>query len=113
MGPVPRRERPGHSRGPLAATFLKTATDILAVSGIGGMLTHWPVYAFVAATITGTVLQQAAPHVGPLSVSQPLLVITGPFASVILSTWLFGEHFTRSPAGITIAVLAFAVMAAG
>ena len=97
----------------LEATLLKTATQTLATSGIGGMLTHWPLYAFIAATVTGTVLQQAALHVGPLSVSQPVLVITDPFASIILSVWLFGERFTDSPAEITVAVLAFAVMAAG
>jgi drug/metabolite transporter (DMT)-like permease len=97
----------------LEATFLKTATGTLAASGIGGMLTDWPIYAFIAATITGTLLQQAALHVGPLSVSQPFLVITDPFASIILSVWLFDERFTDSPAKITIAVLAFAVMAVG
>jgi len=97
----------------LEATFLKTATGTLAASGIGGMLTDWPVYAFVAATVTGTLLQQAALHVGPLSVSQPFLVITDPFASIVLSVWLFDERFTNSPAKITVAVLAFAVMAAG
>jgi drug/metabolite transporter (DMT)-like permease len=97
----------------LEASFLKTATQTLAVSGIGGMLTDWPVYAFIAATITGALLQQGALHVGPLSVSQPILVITDPFASIILSVWLFSEHFTDSPAKIAIAIVAFAVMAAG
>jgi len=97
----------------LEATFLKTATGTLAGSGIGGMLTDWPVYAFIAATVAGTLLQQAALHVGPLSVSQPFLVITDPFASIILSVWLFDERFTDSPAKITVAVLAFAVMAVG
>ena len=97
----------------LEASFLKTATQTLSVSGIGAMVTDWPVYAFVAATITGALLQQAALHVGPLSVSQPLLVIVDPFASIILSVWLFGEHFTDSPAKLAIAAAAFAVMAAG
>jgi ABC-type branched-subunit amino acid transport system permease subunit len=46
-------------------------------------------------------------------VSQSLLVITDPFASIILSIWLFGERFTNSPAKTTIAMLAFTVMAAG
>ena len=92
---------------------MKTATQTLSVSGIGAMLTDWPVYAFIAATITGALLQQGALHVGPLAVSQPLLVITDPFASIILSVWLFGEHFTDSPAKVAIAVVAFAVMAAG
>ena len=61
----------------------------------------------------GTVLQQAALHVGPLSVSQPLLVITDPFASIILSIWLSGARLTASPAKFTVAVLESAVMAAG
>ena len=97
----------------MEASFLKTATQTLSVSGVGGMLTDWPVYAFIAATITGALLQQGALHVGPLAVSQPILVITDPFASIILSVWLFGEHFTDSPAKVAIAVVAFAVMAAG
>jgi len=97
----------------MEATFLKTATQTLSASGIGGMLTDWPVYAFIAATITGALLQQAALHVGPLSVSQPLLVIVDPFASIILSVWLFGERFTDSPAKIAIAVVAFAAIAVG
>jgi hypothetical protein len=97
----------------LEATFLKTVTQTLAISGIGGVLTRWPLYAFIAATIAGTLLQQAALHVGPLSVSQPVLVITDPFASIVLSVWLFDERFTNSPAKITVAVLAFTVMAAG
>jgi drug/metabolite transporter (DMT)-like permease len=97
----------------MEASFLKAATQTLSVAGIGGMLTDWPVYAFIAATLTGALLQQGALHVGPLSVSQPLLVIIDPFASIILSVWLFGERFTNSPAKVTIGVIAFAVMAAG
>jgi len=97
----------------LEATFLKTATQTFSTSGIGGMLADWPVYAFIAATVTGGLLQQAALHVGPLSVSQPLLVLVDPFASIILSVWLFGERFTDSPAKVAVGVVSFAVMAAG
>jgi drug/metabolite transporter (DMT)-like permease len=97
----------------LLATFIKAATDTLAMFGIGGMLTRWPVYALAGAAVTGALLEQAALHVGPLSVSQPALVIIDPFASIVLSVWLFDERFTGSPAKIAIAVLAFAVMAAG
>jgi len=97
----------------MEATFLKAATDTLTAFGIPGMLIRWPVYALIGAGIAGTVLEQAALHVGPLSVSQPMLVIVNPFASIILSVWLFDERFTNSPAMITVAVLSFAVMAAG
>jgi len=97
----------------LEATFLKTVTQGLAASGIGDLVTRWPVYAFIAATVIGTLLQQSALHVGPLSVSQPFLVVTDPLASINLSIWLFDERFTDSPAKIAVAVVAFAVMAAG
>ena len=97
----------------LEATFLKTATEHARRVRHWRHAHRWPVYAFVAATVTGTLLQQAALHVGPFSVSQPFLVITDPFASIILSIWLFDERFTDSPAKITLAVLALAVLAVG
>ena len=97
----------------LMATFLKTATETLTTSGLSGMLTRWPVYALVAAAMAGTLLEQSALHVGPLSVSQPLLVIINPLASIILSIWLFDERFTDSPAKIATAVAAIVILAAG
>jgi drug/metabolite transporter (DMT)-like permease len=97
----------------LMATFLKTVTETLTTSGISGVLTRWPVYALAAAAVTGTLLEQAALHVGPLSVSQPVLVIIDPFAAIILSVWLFDERFTNSPGKIAIAAAAFTVMAIG
>jgi drug/metabolite transporter (DMT)-like permease len=96
----------------LTATFVKTATETLATDGIVGMLTRWPVYALVAAVVIGTLLDQSALHVGPLSASQPLLAIVNPLASIALSIWLFDERFTDSPARISIAVAAMAVLAA-
>ncbi len=97
----------------LTATFVKTATETLATSGISGMLRHWPVYALVAVVVCGMLLTQSALHVGPLSVSQPLLTVINPLASIILSIWLFDERFTDSPARIAIAVLAMAVLTVG
>jgi hypothetical protein len=97
----------------LMAVFLKTTTDTLATFGILGMLSRWPVYALAVAAISGTLLEQAALHVGPLSVSQPLLIVVNPLASIVLSVWLFEEHFTSSPPRIAIAVVSFAAMAAG
>jgi drug/metabolite transporter (DMT)-like permease len=94
----------------LMAVFIKSTTDTLATFGIVGMFARWPIYALSASAIAGTLLEQAALHVGPLSVSQPLLVVINPLASIVLSVWLFDERFTPSPARITIAVLSFAVM---
>lgn len=97
----------------LTATFIKATTDTIAQDGILGMFTHWPVYALAAAGVLGTVLQQTALTVGPLSVSQPLIVIVDPIASIALSVWLFDERFTDSPLKITVAVVAFVVTSFG
>jgi drug/metabolite transporter (DMT)-like permease len=95
----------------LLAVFIKSTTDTLTSFGVIGMLIRWPVYALACAAISGSLLEQAALHAGPLSVSQPLLVVVNPLTSIVLSVWLFGEHFTHSPAKIVVAVISFAVMA--
>jgi drug/metabolite transporter (DMT)-like permease len=97
----------------LMAVFIKATTDALTMFGFGGMLIRWPLYALAASAISGSLLEQAALHVGPLSVSQPLLVVINPLASIVLSVWLFGERFTASPGRIVIALISFALMAIG
>ena len=79
----------------LVATFIKATTDTLTQFGPAGMFTHWPVYALAVSGIAAGFLNQAALHVGPLSISQPLLVIVDPIVSIGLSIWIFGEMFTE------------------
>jgi drug/metabolite transporter (DMT)-like permease len=97
----------------LMAVFIKATTDALASFGVAGTLTRWPLYALAVAAIAGSLLEQAALHVGPLSVSQPLLVVVNPLASIALSVWLFKEHFTSSPVKLAVAVISFTVLAVG
>ncbi len=97
----------------LEATFIKAATDTLTQFSVTGMFTRWPVYAVAVGGVAGTVLQQAALHVGPLRVSQPFLVIIDPLVSIALSVWLFDEHFKPDAAVLGAAAAAFAVMCVG
>jgi len=97
----------------LVAAFIKTATETLTESGVAAVFSDWPVYALAVGGAAGIVLVQAALHVGPLSVSQPLLVIVDPCVSVILSIWLFQEGYTRGPVVIAGSVVAFIVMCVG
>ena len=94
----------------LVATFIKATTDTLTEFGVAGMFTHWPVYALALGSIAALFLTQAAPHVGPLRVSQPFLVIIDPIVSIVLSVWLFGERFTSDAGVLAVAAAAFAVM---
>jgi hypothetical protein len=97
----------------LVATFIKTTTETLTESGVAAVFTDWPVYALAAGGAAGIILVQAALHVGPLSVSQPLLVIVDPSVSIILSIWLFQERYTRGPAAIAASLVTFTIMSVG
>jgi len=97
----------------LVATFIKATTNTLTQFGVGGMFTHWPVYALIAGSAAALFLMQAALHVGPLRASQPFLVIVDPIVSIALSVWLFNERFTSDTALLAVAAIAFAVMCAG
>ncbi len=97
----------------LMAAFIKSTTDVLTSSGLLATLEHWPVYALVASAVLGSVLQQAALQVGPLSVSQPLIVVVDPAVAIVLSVWIFDERFTVSASQRIVAGAAFCIMAAG
>jgi hypothetical protein len=97
----------------LMAAFIKATTNQLAASGLLGMLEHWPVYALVVSGVLGSVLQQAALQVGPLSVSQPLIVVVDPAVAIVLSVWVFDERFAVGLAQRTLAGVAFCIMAVG
>ena len=97
----------------LMAAFIKATTNVLAASGVVGVLQRWPIYALIVSAVIGSVLQQAALQSGPLSVSQPLIVVVDPAVAIFLSVWIFDERFTVSPAQKAVAGVAFCVMALG
>ncbi len=94
----------------LVATFIKATTDELTQSGPLGLFTHWPLYALALTALSAEFLMQAAFHVGPLSLSQPFIVIVDPIVSIALSVWIFGETFTPNVARLTVGSLSFAAM---
>lgn len=90
----------------LEATFIKAATDALAAGGLTGLLHSWELYALVVVGVVGLVVEQAALHVGPLSVSQPLIVIVDPLVSVALGITLYGERLASGGVDRAVAILA-------
>jgi hypothetical protein len=97
----------------LFATFVKSVTDVLGASGVLAVLERGAVYGIVIVGIVGAVLTQAALHYGPLSVSQPLMVIVNPLVSIALGVWLFGEHFNGGTVKIVFGAVGFGAMATG
>ena len=97
----------------LEATFIKSMTDTLVSDGIGGSLARWPIYTVAVGGVVGTLLVQAALHVGPLRASQPFFVMVHPVVSIFLSVHLFDEYFTGGVADLLIGSVAFVVMCVG
>ena len=94
----------------LVATFIKAMTDSLTQYGVGGMFLHWPVYALAATGLAAELLNQAALHVGPLSMSQPFIVVVDPIVSIGLSVWVFAEVFTENAVRLALGSASFAAM---
>jgi drug/metabolite transporter (DMT)-like permease len=97
----------------LEAAIIKATTDTITQFGVTGMFLRWPVYALAVTGVAGVQLTQQALHVGPLRISQPITVILDPLVSIVLSVWLFGEHFIPDTALLAAAVAGFAVMCVG
>jgi hypothetical protein len=94
----------------LVAVFIKAMTDTLVQYGIGGMFAHWPVYALAVSGLAAELLNQVTLHVGPLSVSQPVIVVVDPIVSIALSVWIYGETFSEDTLRLGISAAAFAAM---
>jgi drug/metabolite transporter (DMT)-like permease len=94
----------------LVAAFIKATTDTLTQFGWAGLFTHWPVYALALAGLSAELLSQVALHAGPLSVSQPLIVIVDPIVSIALSVWIFAETFNENTPRLAFGALGFATM---
>jgi hypothetical protein len=120
---VGRRGSPARRAGCLGAaaavvwsvddSFVKQLTDTLQLHGFLGAFDHWPLYALVVSGILDGVLTQSAFNVGPLSASQPALLIVDPLASIILGVLIFGEHLDSTGPALAGAVLALLVMCVG
>ncbi len=97
----------------LEATFIKATTDTISSLGVGGAWTRWPIYALIVGGMLGLLCEQAALHVGPLSVSQPFIVIVDPVVSVALGVWIYHERLHAGVLHFGIGVLAFVAMCTG
>jgi drug/metabolite transporter (DMT)-like permease len=95
------------------AAVVKSATEVLAHHGWGGLFLHWPVYGVVVTGVLGTVLLESAFAVGPLAASQSALLIVDPLASIAIGIELFGEQLRNSPGAIALEVLFLIALGAG
>ena len=94
------------------AAVIKTMTDVVH-QGWSQVLLHWPVYVVAVVGATAFLVEQHAFQVGPLTASQPAIVIGTPLVSVPLGVWLFGDRLNDHGLAVAVEALAFLVMALG
>jgi hypothetical protein len=95
------------------AAIVKEAMNALANGGLVHLFESWALYGAVVTGIVGTLLVQASLHVGPLSASQPAIVITDPLMSILLGVQLFGDHLNSGVGYVTVQAVMLLTMAAG
>ena len=91
------------------ATLIKQLGDQWTQHGVVGVLSNWVLYVFVAVGLVGLFSEQTALQAGPLGVSQPLIVIVDPLASMALGATLFAERFHGSGITSTAALVALVI----
>ncbi|MGF7236505.1 MAG: DMT family transporter, partial [Frankia sp.] len=92
----------------VAAALTKSAVDLLG-RGFVPFATGWEVYALAVVSLTGTVLQQAAYHVGDLRASLPTTTVLEPVVAGVIGVTLLREEIRAD--GAEWALIALAVCA--
>ncbi len=94
------------------AALIKTMTAELHL-GIAHLFTHWPLYAVVGVGVTGLFIVQSAYQIGPLTASQPALIIVDPIVSIFLGVWLFNDTLASRGGRVAVETGALIVMFIG
>ncbi len=95
------------------AAFIKSATQVLVSRGPTGLFESPTLYGLVVTGVCGLVTEQLALREGPLRISQPLIVIVDPLASVLYGVVLFRERVSHSPVVLVGVALLVAVVVGG
>ena len=92
-----------------------TRVSVLEIDGDHpfGVLTHWPGYATVLASIIGLWLMQNAFNAAPLHASLPALTAAEPAAGIVLGVVVFGDVVHVTPLLLALQVAGIAAMVGG
>ncbi len=92
------------------ALFSKAVADILPRQGVLALVASWELYALIAASIIGTLVQQYAFNAGALRTSLPAMKIGEPMVAFSLGYLVLGERFHVDGPQIIVIILAIAAM---
>ncbi len=94
--------------------ILTKATVDLVDGGVVQLLGHWQLYALLAVSAVGLLLNQSAFQAGHVAASLPAIAVTNPVLSCIFAVTMFGEHLgAHGPLEVSVTSAAIVAMAVG
>jgi drug/metabolite transporter (DMT)-like permease len=97
----------------IADALTRQAVLFMDVHPFVALLTTWPGYSVIAASIVGLWLMQSAFSAAPLHASLPAVSATEPVAGILLGVVVFGDSIRISPAMIALQAIGLAAIVAG
>lgn len=97
----------------LIAAFTKLTLNQLSSIGLLSTLTHWPIYALLAAGAVSIYLLQVAYGSGPLAIAQPILEVAEPTFSVLIGINIFGDSIRTTPISLAIEIACVLIVSTG
>ncbi len=97
----------------IADAFTRRSVQMLDSHHAGSLLTSWPGYATLAASLIGLWLMQNAFSAGPLQASLPAITAAEPTAGIVLGVVVFGDMVHMTPWLLALQAASVAAVVAG
>jgi drug/metabolite transporter (DMT)-like permease len=97
----------------ISDALTRRSTEIFNYHSVGGVLTSWPAYSLVAASIVGMWLMECSFNAAPLNASLPAITAAEPVAGIFLGVVVFGDVIRISPGMLALQAAGFVALIAG
>lgn len=97
----------------IADALTRQTVHIMNAHPVTTLLTSWPVYGLIGASVVGLWLMECAFNAAPLHASLPAVSAAEPAAGILLGVLVFGDAIRTSPAMIAVQASGLAALVLG
>lgn len=97
----------------ISDALTRRTVQIVDAHHLAALLTSWPAYSLVGASLIGMWLMQSSFNAAPLRVSLPAITAAEPVAGIALGVVVFGDVIRVSPWMITLQIAGLAALVIG
>lgn len=97
----------------ISDALTRRSVQIIDTRHFSGLLTSWPAYSLVAASLIGMWLMQGSFNAAPLRASLPAITAAEPVAGIALGVLVFGDVIRVSPWMIALQITGLAALVIG